>query len=522
MSSDQTLSTAETSPIATGPPSVDLLHCTTNVCQHHQHRHHHQHVDQQLPVHRHCDMSSCVGDVGGRHTQTVGDSDTEACHRHCTPGHAADDNYLMPRALCVGKRSSRHMDDRHLYTPLPVTYLDRSAVTSLCDDVSDDIDAGDGDELQAAMSVTYTSSGCCMTPAPVRVVSNSVSGGGGVKLDDVGRPHDDAVVKLRRLLCCRKRDKKFAHLATCKRRGGCGAMETCYRLADDVVTGQRKTLVVLGVVVVTVFGALSGLLLGFTLLQQISQHALDTQQDCPESLPVTCDDVSCVDMCADLRRRCPQSLELLVCANNTGSDSVDKGKALPPVHQASLSPALVVDYLNVESRLEKPVPDEQGWVEYSRGSLNGSKYTVIDKSMTFYGAQDQCRKYGGYLAHVNTIREQVFLENFLIHELQLHEKLLDGVGFWIGARRPRGGHSGSCMFDQWKWVDSYGRTHGTIAGFTAFIPGKPDNFYTPEECLYLSFSEGTEENRFLKWDDAPCDLSSIGGIKILCEVELGH
>jgi len=28
--------------------------------------------------------------------------------------------------------------------------------------------------------------------------------------------------------------------------------------------------------------------------------------------------------------------------------------------------------------------------------------------------------------------------------------------------------------------------------------------------------------RFLKWDDAPCDLSSIGGIKILCEVELGH
>ena len=54
------------------------------------------------------------------------------------------------------------------------------------------------------------------------------------------------------------------------------------------------------------------------------------------------------------------------------------------------------------------------------------------------------------------------------------DKLLDGVGFWIGARRPRGGHSGSCMYDQWKWTDSYGRTHGTIAGFTAFIPGKPD------------------------------------------------
>ena len=37
---------------------------------------------------------------------------------------------------------------------------------------------------------------------------------------------------------------------------------------------------------------------------------------------------------------------------------------------------------------------------------------------------------------------------------------------------------GTCMYDQWKWVDSYGRTHGTIAGFTAFIPGKPDKFLT--------------------------------------------
>jgi len=68
--------------------------------------------------------------------------------------------------------------------------------------------------------------------------------------------------------------------------------------------------------------------------------------------------------------------------------------------------------------------DEHGWVEYSRGSLNGSKYIVIDKSMTFYGAQDQCRKYGGYLAHINTIREQVFLEEFLLRELRLDGKLI--------------------------------------------------------------------------------------------------
>ena len=38
-----------------------------------------------------------------------------------------------------------------------------------------------------------------------------------------------------------------------------------------------------------------------------------------------------------------------------GLDSVDKGKALHPIQSASLSPALIVDYLTVESRLEKPV-----------------------------------------------------------------------------------------------------------------------------------------------------------------------
>lgn len=58
-------------------------------------------------------------------------------------------------------------------------------------------------------------------------------------------------------------------------------MDACYRLADDLVTGQRKTLVVFGVVVVTVFGALSGLMIGFTLLEHLSLHAgtaFDTHQ----------------------------------------------------------------------------------------------------------------------------------------------------------------------------------------------------------------------------------------------------
>lgn len=51
--------------------------------------------------------------------------------------------------------------------------------------------------------------------------------------------------------------------------------------------------------------------------------------------------------------------------------------------------------------------------------MNGSRYRTINKAMTFYAAQEQCRRLGGYLARINSIREQVFLEDFLQQELQI-------------------------------------------------------------------------------------------------------
>jgi len=50
----------------------------------------------------------------------------------------------------------------------------------------------------------------------------------------------------------------------------------------------------------------------------------------------------------------------------------------------------------------------------------------------------------------------------------------DSVGYWVGAKRARGSHDGTCLYDQWRWIDFYGRTAGTVSGFTAFVPGKPD------------------------------------------------
>lgn len=50
----------------------------------------------------------------------------------------------------------------------------------------------------------------------------------------------------------------------------------------------------------------------------------------------------------------------------------------------------------------------------------------------------------------------------------------DGKGLWLGGRRARGSHAHTCMFDQWRWVDFYGRQYGVVQGFAAFGPGKPD------------------------------------------------
>ena len=58
---------------------------------------------------------------------------------------------------------------------------------------------------------------------------------------------------------------------------------------------------------------------------------------------------------------------------------------------------------------------EWGW--FAGGSVNGSRYRVFDRTSTYHAAQQHCLQIGGYLAHIDTIREQVFIEDFLRHVL---------------------------------------------------------------------------------------------------------
>ena len=65
------------------------------------------------------------------------------------------------------------------------------------------------------------------------------------------------------------------------------------------------------------------------------------------------------------------------------------------------------------------VSDADGWVYFSQGSGtdSGSKYTIINRAMMFTAAQKECHLYGGHLPFVKSPREQLFLEDFITHEL---------------------------------------------------------------------------------------------------------
>ena len=75
---------------------------------------------------------------------------------------------------------------------------------------------------------------------------------------------------------------------------------------------------------------------------------------------------------------------------------------------------------------------EWGW--FAGGSVNGSRYRVFERTSTYHAAQKLCLQLGGYLARIETIREQVFVEDFLRHTLHSLVQL-DGQSAAAAAAR---------------------------------------------------------------------------------------
>jgi len=65
---------------------------------------------------------------------------------------------------------------------------------------------------------------------------------------------------------------------------------------------------------------------------------------------------------------------------------------------------------------------EGAWTEWSwfagAGGVNGSRYRVSERTSTYHAAQQRCLQLGAYLARIDTVREQVFVEDFLRHVLR--------------------------------------------------------------------------------------------------------
>jgi len=120
---------------------------------------------------------------------------------------------------------------------------------------------------------------------------------------------------------------------------------------------------------------------------------------------------------------------------------------------------------------------------------NGHKYEVIDKSMKWTEAKEDCEKRGGYLATITSKEEQKFIVDLL-------SKQGKKDNYWLGGYRNKG---------KFIWVT------GETFSFTNWLPGQPDNSGGQENYL-MCVKQG-------KWNDNPNIKSAYGSSSFgyICE-----
>jgi len=119
---------------------------------------------------------------------------------------------------------------------------------------------------------------------------------------------------------------------------------------------------------------------------------------------------------------------------------------------------------------------------------NGHRYEVINKSMTWTKAKEDCEKRGGYLATITSKEEQEFIKDLI--------KKSKAASYWLGGYRED---------KDWKWVT------GETFSFTNWLPGQPDNTGGHENYL-MCVKQG-------QWNDNPNINSAYGNSSFgyICE-----
>ncbi|KAL6479844.1 hypothetical protein MHYP_G00108770 [Metynnis hypsauchen] len=107
-------------------------------------------------------------------------------------------------------------------------------------------------------------------------------------------------------------------------------------------------------------------------------------------------------------------------------------------------------------------------------------------------AETECLKYGGNLASVHSVREHLFLQNFV--------KQATGslTRAWLGAS--------DCVTEgTWLWSD------GSKMNFKDWGPTQPSNYLGKENCLEINYGDTHQ------WNDDACDVRK----PFVCEVKIG-
>ncbi|WAR31631.1 CLC4E-like protein [Mya arenaria] len=120
-----------------------------------------------------------------------------------------------------------------------------------------------------------------------------------------------------------------------------------------------------------------------------------------------------------------------------------------------------------------------GWEQFEK-----SCYLFPNETRTWESASQHCAHVGGYLATVNSQREQNFITGTRLYQ---RDRL------FVGGRRSKDG--------SFQWVN------GESMEFTLWRKGEPNNRGGIEDCLVLG---GSTEGL---WNDTPCNLT----ITTVCE-----
>jgi hypothetical protein len=123
---------------------------------------------------------------------------------------------------------------------------------------------------------------------------------------------------------------------------------------------------------------------------------------------------------------------------------------------------------------------------------NGHQYEVIDVSMTWEKAREECEKRGGYLATITSVEEQIFILDFLLKQVKKDF-------YWLGGYREG---------KDWKWVT------GEDFNFKNWLPAQPDGQNGANKIDIARIRPSwSNKGKPGQWDDVPNSLK----IGYICE-----